>query len=571
MGKQKRRLTGSGPAMVPGLPDEIWLLILSSFSNTELIQLLCISRQVCRVSLEVLLHQCLLDSRWMTTRADVDLSQLNTRSENDAGHFTLSASMHPIIPYLQNVRKVTVLIYDTEEGEEARELCEALHRRYFARVPELGIRYFNHPLSAHLIRSNSPGLYRPDLYFYLQPRLSDVSHGNYLILRDGHFQVSVPRKAPRRMKGQDHRGVPTVYPENRLLHKLLRQICRPKDFFQGRFSFISPLLYPLFIAITIILTPFLISLEIVDLISSYRRGRLSQHWRVADDLRLSSYRLTELGIIDLPFRSRISKFILVDYQTLRQLRFGFLPHLSQNQIFLVLDSVNLPQLEEISLGDNQNIDLRFFIPFIQKHTISRLSFGLQSVSETSVSQFSIFPANVIANLVSLSGPPAYIHALASCEATFENLETLSIHCGTEQLQRFSRIAGRFERAHFHDLSETLAFISRLPIDRIPALKAIEFILAYSQTLDWLMLQEDDDEFEAGVLGNINRVILCLEPDGSALGAGLKLLKRNVGHLMGRFPNLHCLQISTREAWITLQQRDELFREIGVPGLEITYR
>ncbi|KAJ7595538.1 hypothetical protein C8J56DRAFT_922551 [Mycena floridula] len=502
------------------LPDEIWLLILSPLSNRDLVHLLCVSRQTRRVALELLLQQDSLPEpwRWLSSHLDVDLSKLNTRLENDAGHFSLLASMYPIIPFIDNLRKLTVILYDTRpDGDEGKDLCKILRRR---RVPELEIKYLDPPFSEKLWFDP-----RPDPYDYVEATLTDVSTGSYLFLRDGCFQASTPRKTPLRIEGRDQPDVERS-PFQAVMQLWLRA-----------WSYDFPVNLFLF-TIAVILSPFLISLlTLLHLTSWWLWGRSNQHWRVAKDLQLPP-KLAELSIVDLPFPSRISKFIVVDHSKLTRLSFGPLPHLSQQQIFLALESVQLPQLKEISLGDKQNVDLRFFLPFIQKHTIRRLFFGLESISKASVSQFSAFPVDAIAKLEYLSGPPAYLQALMIHRATFDRLEILSIHCG--QLRTWRSFL-QSNRPQFHNLVKTLA---RLPTNRAPALTSLEFMMPWSETLDWLRLEGEYDE--AGVLENIEKVVLRLDYDTSDIRARLGHLHRNVYHVRMQFPDIRDLDISLKE-------------------------
>ncbi|KAJ7595675.1 hypothetical protein C8J56DRAFT_1115734 [Mycena floridula] len=412
--------------------DELWLLIMYSLSTQDLIPLVCVSRKIRRVSLDVLLHQDLLppesQPHWMRYNTKpVSPSELNTRSENDADHFTLLPSMHPIIPYI-DARRLTVLILNTgdraETVEEIKELCEVARHN---RIPELDI-----------CHSGYPSYLQPDPYSCVKVILPKVSlNGKYLILRDGYIQVSAPRTTPLQKKDnlpyrRSHSDEVGQSP-----WKILGDLRRATWNLEFPYNI-------LFLPFLVVFTPFfLISFFLFQLVKSCQWGRHSQHWRVSKDLELS-LGARELAIVELPFRSRISKFLCVDPK-----RITLKVELWSSPSSLATADLSRPCVCAVALAHrNQSwrqpkhrpsvlhfIHSEVYISFIQKCTIRRLSFGLESISDASVSHLSTFPNDAIVNLNFLSGSPAYIHPLMSSDATFDKLESPVILCRQRQVWR----------------------------------------------------------------------------------------------------------------------------------------
>ncbi|KAJ7595536.1 hypothetical protein C8J56DRAFT_385130 [Mycena floridula] len=236
------------PSDMEDLPDEIWLLVIHSLSMSTLSDLLDVSRRLCRLSADVML---LRDER---QSLDVlSLRDENRQSDIDRGYITLSASKLFVIPYIQTInqhlRRGTIVVRDDEDAEEMERRRSG--RQFLARIPELRIRVS--PDHSFLAKSHTFTLSRfiPEL---LQLRFPDVATGNYLVMRDGRFNVSVPRKTRRRQKDEDEMGhfVGRSH-EDSFLHLLLA-LCTPKSC--DKDFLILPIILPVAIILYPVVIPF---------------------------------------------------------------------------------------------------------------------------------------------------------------------------------------------------------------------------------------------------------------------------------------------------------------------------
>ncbi|KAJ7579686.1 hypothetical protein C8J56DRAFT_280887 [Mycena floridula] len=506
------------------LPDELWLLVITSLATSTLLKLVHVSRRLCRISLDVLL-----------------LRDENQQADIDRGHLTLTATASKllVIPHIRiinniDIRRITIVVRGEEDVEE---LLDALGRQFSAQIPDFRVRF--HPTSPETI------VQKPRWLFFwsnivvdlVEHRLPENPEGNYLIIREGAFKVSVPRETPRREQYQNPMGH-TRFHRHLLFGdsclRFLLSLCRPECNVR-RLSIL-----PIVIPITVILAPFLIPFDISRMIAKHRRGRLSQRWRLLVDLEVPPMGpRSEFGMIDLPFKSNISKFIIVDPSTVKQLTFGPFPHLSQAQIFAALESVDLPCLEEIAIDDNwKNIDFPLFIQFISSHAIRRLTLnGVESLFDTLVSQLSTIPANGLDGLEFISGPPRNLNVLLTSGLSFQRLTSISLNCQCRASKsRFStRRDSSRSRQVYKELEESFKMISSFP-----AIDTIKVVLLWNQgSVDWLTQ-------ETNAATPSSRCHLQIMKDEH--GIEPFLLKHYMGNVVERFPLLHVLSLPRFGRW-----------------------